>query len=94
MLIKDGTNIFEYFTDSNGKAEIEYLDEVTIIEISKIGYSTDIEAIPHAPSEWVRGTYISLIIGIITGCLPLSIDYFRKKGSKQVSRSPSRKKHK
>lgn len=66
-LRKDGTHIFDYYTDANGQVLVEYVGEVTIIEISKTDFETVLEAIPHAPAKWVRDQYTSIVAGIISG---------------------------
>ncbi len=64
---KDGTYIFDYYTDSNGQTDIEYVGEVTVIEVSKQGFKTLMEAIPHAPDKWVREQNYSIASGVIGG---------------------------
>ena len=64
---KDGTFIFDYYTNIEGQTTIEYVGEVTIIEISKSDFKTAIEAIPHAPAKWVRDQNIAMLVGAVGG---------------------------
>lgn len=66
-LRKDGEHIFDYYTNASGQSLAEYVGEVTIIEVSKTDFETVLEAIPHAPANWVRDQYTSIVAGIIGG---------------------------
>lgn len=65
-LQKDGNHIHDYYTNASGEALIEYVGEVTIIEVSKTDFKTVLEAIPHAPDKWVRDQYTAMIIGVVS----------------------------
>lgn len=65
-LRKNGDHIHDYYTNATGQTLVEYVGEVTIIEVSKTGFKTVIEAIPNAPAKWVRDQNISLGIGVIS----------------------------
>jgi hypothetical protein len=84
---KDGDLIANYYTDSKGQTTAEYVGEVTIIEVSKDGFDSDIQAIPHAPDKWVRDQYWSIISGIITGVVVSFITY-------RFQNKPTKRKHK
>lgn len=64
---KNGDHIHDYYTNASGQALVEYVGEVTIIEVSKTDFKTVLEAIPHAPAKWVRDQYTSIVAGIIGG---------------------------
>lgn len=66
-LRKDGDHIFDYYTNVSGQVLVEYVGEITIIEVSKTDFKTVLEAIPHAPARWVRDQYTSMVVGIISG---------------------------
>jgi len=68
-LQKDGGHIYDYYTNASGKVIMEYVGEVTIIEVSKTYFKTVVEAIPHAPDRWVRDQYISMGIGIVSAAI-------------------------
>jgi hypothetical protein len=68
-LQKDGEHIYDYYTNASGKVIVEYVGEVTIIEVSKTDFKTVLEAIPHAPDKWVRDQYTSMGIGIISAVI-------------------------
>ena len=65
-LQKDGEHIYDYYTNTSGKVIVEYVGEVTIIEVSKTDFKTVLEAIPHAPDKWVRDQYTAMIIGVVS----------------------------
>ena len=64
-LRKDGTHLFDYYTNIDGQTTIEYVGEVTIIAVSKSDFKTSIEAIPDAPEPWVRNMFISMLVSIV-----------------------------
>jgi hypothetical protein len=66
-LLKNGDHIHDYYTNASGQVIVEYVGEVTIIEISKTGFKTMLEAIPQSPIKWVIDHYISIGIGAISG---------------------------
>ena len=72
---RDADVIKSYYTDNNGQATVEYVGEVTIIEISKDGFDSDIQALPHAPDKWVRDRYWSILSGIIS-CIIADVTVF------------------
>lgn len=72
---KNGDHIHDYYTNASGQALVEYVGEVTIIEVSKTDFETVLEAIPHAPAKWVRDQYTSMVVGIISGVAPSVITY-------------------
>lgn len=65
-LRKDGDHIHDYYTNVSGQVRVEYVGEVTVIEVSKTDFKTSLEAIPHAPARWVRDQTTSMIIGVIS----------------------------
>jgi hypothetical protein len=65
-LSKDGELIHDYYTNASGEVLVEYVGEVTIIEVSKTDFKTVLEAIPHAPDKWVRDQYTAMIIGVVS----------------------------
>lgn len=65
-LRKDGVYIYDYYTNASGQVLVEYLGEVTIIEVNKTGFETALEAIPPNPPKWVRNSIISIVTGIIS----------------------------
>ena len=66
-LRKDGTRIFDYYTNINGQTTIEYVGEVTIIEVSKSDFKSSLEAIPDSPEPWVSGMLIAMLVAIVGG---------------------------
>ena len=56
---KNGDHIHDYYTNANGQAEVEYVGEVTIIQVNKTDFKTVLEAIPEAPAKWVRDQNIA-----------------------------------
>lgn len=82
-LMKDGRHIFDYYTDSKGQAFVEYLGEVTCVKVSMTGFDSIIEAIPNAPSRWVRDTYGSLGIAVVGGFVSGLTTYMFQKGKKK-----------
>jgi len=65
-LKKDGDYIFDYYTNASGQVLVEYVGEITVIEVSKTDFKTVLEAIPHAPAKWVRDQSTSMVIGIVS----------------------------
>lgn len=65
-LRKDGDHILDYYTNASGQVRVEYVGEVTVIEVSKTDFKTGLEAIPHAPAKWVRDQNTSMVIGIVS----------------------------
>ena len=65
-LRKDGIYIHDYYTNASGQVLVEYLGEVTIIEVSKTGFKTKVEAIPPNPPKWVRNLIISVVTGVVS----------------------------
>ncbi len=66
-LRKDGTHIFDYYTNIDGQTTIEYVGEVTIIEVSKSDFKSSLEAIPDSPEPWVSGMLIAMLVAIVGG---------------------------
>jgi len=65
-LRKDGAYIYDYYTNASGQVLVEYVGEVTIIEVSKTGFKTALEAISPNPPKWVRDLNISTVGGVIS----------------------------
>lgn len=81
---RDADLIMSYHTDNNGQTTVEYVGEVTIIEVSKDGFDSQIQALPHAPDKWVIDRYWSIISGIISGVAVFFITYrFQNKSTKR-----------
>jgi len=66
-LYKNGDHIYDYYTDSRGQVEVEYVGEVTIIEVSKTGFKTEMQAIPESPTSWMNRELWSFISAVISG---------------------------
>jgi len=66
---KDSGYLGKVYTNSEGKAIIQYLGETTILVINKEGYMEEIIPIPHIPDRWVRDIYISGILSPILGAI-------------------------
>lgn len=66
-LRKNGDHIHDYYTNASGQVLVEYVGEVTIIEVSKTDFKTVIEAIPHAPAKWVGDQNNSIVGAIVSG---------------------------
>ncbi len=76
---KNGDLVFEYLTNSSGHTQVEYVGEVTVIEVSKSGFNPTIEAIPNAPAKWVRDRNSSIISGLLSGLVGSIASYLFKK---------------
>jgi hypothetical protein len=89
---RDGNAIQDYYTDSNGQEEIEYLGEVTVITASKSGFKTVTEAIPTIPDSWRRNENNSIISAVVGASIEFvlgRIFTFKKNTRKRVP-APSR----
>ncbi len=65
LLQKDGAHIFDYYTDIDGQTIVEYVGDVSIIQVSKSNFTTVLQAIPNAPEKWVNSSIISLLIAVV-----------------------------
>lgn len=93
-VIKDGMNI-SLKTDSNGQAFFEYFGEVSVVSAHKNGIDpSDPIAIPKMPDKWVRDTFGSLAIGVISGIVSGGTAYMlqRRKGHPEPSKGQTKRK--
>jgi len=93
-VIKDGMNIALH-TDSNGQTIFEYFGEVSVVSAHKNGIDpSDPIAIPKMPDKWVRDTFGSLAIGVISGVVSGGTAYMlqRRKGHPEPSKGQTKRK--
>lgn len=88
-LRKNGDNIHDYYTNASGEAVVEYVGDVTIIEISKTDFKTVLEAIPRSPAIWVRDQYGALLIGVTSAVIGSVTTYMLQ--TKQKTRGKTKR---